>query len=122
MNIRGFLKSGEKYLFLFTTCRNPWSYNKRFIVGYIEKEAALFCKGHGQSWWGVQGPTKLVSFDKAYLLDRSVGGPFHEIIRRRKLDEGQTANVLAKLGRGRNILGRCKAEITRLTTRASNDS
>lgn len=41
-NIKGFLTSQEKYLFLCTTCRNREldggrGYGKRFVVGYIEK-------------------------------------------------------------------------------------
>lgn len=47
-NIQGFLKREEKYLFLFTTCRNERFYNKQFIVGFISKRAALLCKGHGR--------------------------------------------------------------------------
>ncbi|MGD0011158.1 MAG: hypothetical protein ABSE93_21785 [Terriglobia bacterium] len=115
-NIVGFLKSDEKYLFLFTTCkcRNPSFYNQRFIVGYIRKDRALLCMGHSKRWWSVQGVTKLVSFENAYLLDRYVGGPFYKVIRFKMLDADRTAKVLAKLGKGRNILGKCKAEIERL--------
>lgn len=120
--IVGFLRSEEKYLFLLTTCRNASLYNKRFIVGYIRRDRALFCKGHGKSWWSVQGFIKLVSFEEAYLLDHSVGGPHYKTIRRSLLDEGQTAKVLAKLQKGRNILDRCKAEIKRLMSCTDRDS
>lgn len=120
-NIIGFLKSEEKYLFLFTTCRNSCFYNKRFIVGYIRKDRAILRKDPGRRWWSVQGVTKLVSFNDAYRLDRSVGGPHYMTIRRRRLDEDQTARVLAKLGKGRNILGKCKAEIKRLLDRADGE-
>jgi hypothetical protein len=120
-NIVGFLKSEEKYLFLFTTCRNGERYGKRFLVGYITKREAFFCTGHGESWWSVQGVTKLVSFEDAYLLDRPIGGPYYKTIKFRKLDDGQTAKVLAKLGKGRSILDKCKAEIKRLLDRADSE-
>lgn len=121
-NIVGFLKSKEKYLFLFTTCRNALFDKQRFVVGYIRKDRAHFCHGHGRSWWSVQGTTKFVSFEEAYLVDRSVGGLHCMTLRRRRLDLGQTARILAKLGKGRNILGKCKAEIKRLLARADSDS
>jgi hypothetical protein len=117
-NILGFLKREGRYLFLFTTCRHPQHGDKRFIVGYIKKQAAFFCRGHGLNWWCVQGPMKLVSFDDAYALDRSVGGPHYSAIRRGKLDETQTAKVLSKLKKGRNILGKCIAEIKKLSSHA----
>jgi len=115
LNILGFLKSEEKYLFLFTTCRNLRYRGKRFVVGYIKKGKASFRKRQGQRWWCVQGPTKLVSFNHAFVLDRSVGGPHYKTIRRRKLDERQTAQVLAKLREGPNILRVCIAAIRRLS-------
>lgn len=123
MNIWGLLKTEEKYLFLYTTCKfkDARYYDKRFIVGYIEKQEALFCKGHGERWWSVLGFTKLVSFGHAYSLDRSVGGPFHRVIRHRKLDERQTTKVLAKLKNGRNILRECKDEIKKLLARGVGD-
>jgi hypothetical protein len=114
-NVLGFLRSEEKYLFLFTTFRNRKYENKRFIVGYIKKRSALLRRKHGIEWWCVQGPTKIVSFDHAYALDRSVAGPYYRTIRRRKLDECQTAKVLAKIEKGPNILSRCIAEIERLS-------
>lgn len=122
MNIWGFLKSEEKYLFLFTTGRNAQFYNRRFIVGYIKKRTAFFRKGHGRTWWSVQGATKLVSFDDAYILDRSVGGPHHSTIRRLKLDERQTAKVMSKLKKGRNILRECTGEVRRLSRRTDTAS
>jgi hypothetical protein len=122
MNIRGFLRSEEKYLFLFTTCRNARLYGRRLVVGYIRKQGAFFCKGHGRTWWCVQGATRLVSFGDAYELDRSVGGRHHSIIRRRKLDEAETALVMSRLKRGRNILRKCIAEVTRLSDHAGTIS
>ncbi len=114
LNIVGFLKSEEKYLCLFTTCQNPQRKNRRLVVGYIEKQSAFLHRRHGESWWSVQGPTKLVSFDDAYVLDRSVGGPHYGAIRHRKLDEYQTSKVLARLKDGRNILSKCVTEIRSL--------
>src|SRR5271165_6278609 len=40
-NIRGFLKSKEKYLFLLTRHSGPGSDGKRYVVGYLEKERCL---------------------------------------------------------------------------------
>lgn len=57
----------------------------------------------------------MVSFSEAYLLDSSVGGPHHRVIKRRNLDEGKTAKVMAKLRKGRNILGECRTEARRLS-------
>ena len=121
-NIVGFLKSKEKCLFLFTTCRNTSFYNKRFIVGYIRKDRARLRRGYGRKWWSVQGIIKIVAFDEAYLLDRLVGGLHYKTLRRERLNQGQTARVFAKLGKGRNIVDKCKAEIKRLLARADNDS
>jgi len=68
-NIRAFLRSTEeRYLFLCTTCMNEelaGQYDKRFIVGYIEKGK---CIRRTKNRVAVQGPTKLCSFRDAYPL------------------------------------------------------
>src|SRR5439155_1066947 len=70
-NIVGFLKSREKYLFLFTKCasREPALsefYGDRSVVGYITKEKWLF---RGDRY-AVQGFTKIVPFEAAFPPSR----------------------------------------------------
>lgn len=107
-NIVGFLKRKEKYLFLFTTCRNskmPEHYGKRFIVGYIvKKKPILRTKNKKESWWAVQGPTKIFSFEDAYPLKRLTSKRIRGV---RRLDEKETAGVLRHFKGKKNILRKC---------------
>ena len=68
-NIRAFLRSTEeRYLFLCTTCMNEelaGQYDKRFIVGYIEKGK---CIRRAEDRVATQGPAKLYSFKDAFPL------------------------------------------------------
>ena len=71
-NIRAFLRSAEKYLFLCTTCkskvlavRKDKLFGKRFIVGYIEKGK---CIRRAEDRVATQGPAKLYSFKDAFPL------------------------------------------------------
>src|ERR1700675_4406211 len=73
-NIQSFLKSPEKYLFLFTKCMSKEPalrkfYGQRLIVGYITKERWLPRRGH----YAVQGFTKVVPFQAGFNL--STFGP-----------------------------------------------
>jgi len=115
-NIVGFLKSPEKYLFLFTTCRNeqlPKKYQgKRFIVGYIIKQKAIARSGKGKHWWAVQGKTRLYCFEEAYRLGNLIGrvrirGP-------KKLDSKETARVLDHFDQRRDTSAQCLQELERL--------
>ena len=69
-NIRGFLKSSEKYLFLFTTRRDEESKHKGkvYVVGYIKKESFEM---RPKGFYAVIGSLNLYSFDDAYCLGKS---------------------------------------------------
>ncbi len=112
-NIQGFLNHAEeKYLFLFTRCRNKKMkkcYSKRFIVGYIVKKRRL---RRGPDWWAVQGPTMIFSFKDAYPLNKVTKHPRH--VRVMKLDRRQTERVLGHFAGKRNILTQCLRELARL--------
>jgi hypothetical protein len=116
-SIRGFLKSRERYLFLFTTCRDNQSKRagKVLVVGYIEKE---HCELRPGGFYAVIGPTKLVSFDKAYNLGESASDNNPRQLPK-KCDARKTGRILRRLGTGRNILRRCQAEVKRLKERLS---
>ena len=72
-NIRSFLEKhpDERYLFLFTRCRNrkelPHYYGKYYIVGYIIKEMGVRVIGErGNEWKVVIGRTFVCSFEDAF--------------------------------------------------------
>ena len=114
-NILPFLKSTEKYLFLFTTCTSSRKEfpemsryrDRRFIVGYIKKEKAPWRNDH----YAVQGETKLVAFEDAMPIEALFRKPFRAV---RLLGKDETRRVLAKLKRGRNILHKCLNELKAL--------
>lgn len=111
-NIRGFLNSSEKYLFLFTTCRNEQSKHlgKVYIVGYIEKSRYEFRPG---GFYAAIGPLKLFSFDHAYYLgkSRSDNNPRQM---QKKLNRAKTRQILDQFEGKKDILGQCRTEVERL--------
>ena len=114
-NIVGFLKSREKYLFLFTKCasREPALRRfrgDRFVVGFIRKEKWLWRSGH----YAVQGFTKIVPFDAAFPLS-GFGDPSARFWHVKRLDERQTTLILEHLSGSKNIRSECIQEIKRLT-------
>ncbi len=116
-NILGFLKSKEKYLFLFTMCRNKRMrkhYRKRFIVGYLVKREAIPRTDGKNKWWAVQGPTKMYSFEDAYLLKSLVSHARN--IRVKKLNAERTTKTLQHFRerKRKHILRKCLAELERL--------
>lgn len=120
-NIVGFLRSREKYLFLFTKCaarelalRNYR--HKRFIVGYITKERWLSRDGH----YAVQGFTKLVPLEAAFPL--ATFGPRARHWRVKKLDQHQTLLVLEHLAGAKNIRSKCIREIQRLERACASEA
>jgi hypothetical protein len=120
-NILGFLKSREKYLFLFTKCesRDPALRNvhgKRLIVGYIVKERWLPRGGH----YAVQGRTKVVPFDGAFDLSKFGTGTRHWRVK--KFDQQQTSLILEHLQPAKDIRKKCIQEIQRLENRCFNGS
>lgn len=116
-NIRGFLNDPtEKYLFLFTICRNKTDknledfYNEAFIVGYIKKERKLtMSDGRRNQWFAVQGITKIVGFEDAFALGKR--NPRHF---KWKKNEAETKKILAYLKGGHNVLNQCLREIKKL--------
>lgn len=120
-NIRGFLNSREKYLFLFTKragCRDD---QNRYVVGYLTKKKCLRRfhpteKGKLEPHFAVQGPITLVSFDEAFLLRRlrglSESASVH--LRFRKLNEEQTRELLAHFEKCTDIFSECLREVRRL--------
>lgn len=114
-NILPFLKSPEKYLFLFTTCKSSKKKfpemsryrERRFIVGYIKKENAPWRYDH----YAVQGETKLVAFEDAMPIKALFRKPFRAV---RLLGKDGTRRVLNRLKRGRNILCKCLDELKAL--------
>ena len=114
-NIQGLLKNREKYLFLFTTCKNKADhmekhFGERYIVGYIC--ADRFLPRHG--FIAVQGKTKIVAFQDAYPLERLVPSAGNRHIRVRKLSVEEAKKVLDHLRRAPDIRGKCVRELNRL--------
>lgn len=113
-NIRAFLRSTEeRYLFLCTTCMNEelaGQYDKRFIVGYIEKGK---CIRRTKNRVAVQGPTKLCSFRDAYpLANLRRERNFRHM--HKKLTVNETKELLDHFRRGKNIRQACLKELSRL--------
>lgn len=128
--IKPFLKSKEKYLFLFTTCSNETLKDfvgKRFIVGYIVKQRHIYfpktkdcenckekvrekCDGR----YAVKGETKLFSFAHAYPLDKLVKKEKVRYIRCKNLSSEETKKILNHFKNGKDIRKECVEEIERL--------
>jgi hypothetical protein len=108
-NIRKLLEGTEKYLFLFTRCKNENSghFGKLYVVGYILKHDYELRPG---GFYAVLGETKLYSFDDAYPL-ASDRNPRHF---RKKCDRHMTLRILDHFDRRRNIINRCLKEVKRL--------
>jgi hypothetical protein len=113
-NIIPFLKSSEKYLFLFTTCKNPSleEYGSRFIVGYLEKERALVVNNH----YAVQGPVSLHHFEDSFPLSQLHDNP--KKIRMLKVGRRQTDRILSYFRKDhvKNITSECVGEVERLNS------
>jgi hypothetical protein len=118
-NIKRFLLSDSKYLFLLTTCRNRNLHNhygNQYIVGYIVKEKWGAGLGKRTDSVFVKGRTKLFEFQVATPsnelfgknLDR--GGIMHNLW----LDEEKTGKILARLNDHAIPLQKCVQEIERL--------
>ncbi len=115
-NIRGFLNSDEKYLFLFTRRSNPGNDQNRYIVGYLVKEKGLLRYHGGKPHWAVKGRIFLFSFAQAFLLRdlRGISESAATHLRFRNLDKEQTRQLLTHFKRGRDIFQECKDEVLRL--------
>lgn len=120
-NIRGFLKSKEKYLFLFTRRSDDAGDGERYVVGYLTEKRCLHRTRRKEArvnrWWAAQGQIKLVSFENAFPLNRIVGKKSAlRYVRFKKLDEKKTAQILRHFRRKENILAACLSEVERLKT------
>lgn len=108
-NIRGFLDNDDRrYLLLFTNCRNPdltEHYDRRYIVGYIEKEHELDMGGHR----AVQGKTHLVNFDDAVPLSDVASSPRY--VRMKKFSPTTTRQIVNRLESAENVLENCLEEV-----------
>ena len=112
-----FLKSHEKYLFLYTRCKSKASEvekfrNRPFVVGYIVKERALHRSKKAKEWWAVQGEMRLYSFEDGYPLQDLIGPV--RIRGFKKLNSRQSARILDRFSQKRNIYLRCLRELERL--------
>jgi hypothetical protein len=116
-NIRAFLRSAEKYLFLRTTCKSedlPRQYDKKFIVGYIVKAKCIRRpRQQGKERVAAQGATRLYSFRDAYPLGRlRRERNFRHM--RKELNTAQTGRVLAHFSGRSNIRQACLRGLRRL--------
>jgi len=125
-NIVPFLRSKEKYLFLFTTCQNEEFYGERFIVGYIVKQGFIDCdckklvkqgyincvKCVKQHHYAVKGVTKLFRFKDAYPLEKLTENA--KKVRMRTVSIGETKTILTHLDGKPCILEKCIEEIEEL--------
>jgi len=111
-NIRGFLKSKEKYLFLFTTCRYKGSKHlgKVYIVGYIEKKRYELRPG---GFYAAIGPLKMFSFNDAWPLGKSMYDNNPRQMQK-KLSPGRTQQILDHFEGKENILDRCCIAVEKL--------
>lgn len=115
-NIRGFVKSDEKYLFLFTRRSDPGYNNNRYIVGYLKREKCLRRSYRNKAHLAVQGPILLFSFAHAFPLRdlRGVSESAAAHLRFKKLDKEQTRELLTHFKKGKNIFPECLREVHRL--------
>jgi hypothetical protein len=110
-NVEAFLKSSQKYLFLFTRCarKEGKHKDKRYIVGYIRKERCIDRGG----FWAVAGKTKVYSFDDAFPL-RKLSHATNARHVRSVLTKRQTRRVLDSFKGKRNKLTACLEELSGL--------
>lgn len=116
-NIIPFLRSNEKYLFLFTTCKNSSLgdfYNKRFLVGYIVKERKVERHDNEGNFFAVQGETKLYSFSDSYPLSELFDKETIKYIRMRILSKKETGMILKHFEDKTNVLRSCLNDLNRL--------
>jgi hypothetical protein len=118
-NIRGFLRSNEKYLFLLTKRSKAADDDRqRYVVGFLTKRRCLKRAEH----LAVQGPIKLVEFAEAFPLKRLRGA--HEGFARRgfkKLTKQQTGQLIRHFSKCHDIFPECLREVRRLKSRLAKD-
>lgn len=111
-NIRGFLKSKEKYLFLFTTCRYKPSKHlgKVYIVGYIEKRRHELRPG---GFYAAIGPLKMFPFNDAWPLGKSRHSNNPRQVQK-KLEVRKTQQILDYFEGRKSIVDQCRMAVDRL--------
>ncbi len=117
-NIVPLLRNQEKYLFLFTTCRNkklPFN-GKRFIVGFITKQKFISNVQEAEKFYAVRGETKIVNFKDAVPLEDLYppNYPFINKIRVKLIDEKESKILLEHFKDKTNIIQNCIDEIDKL--------
>lgn len=113
-HIRSHAEGLEKYLFLYTRCRNKniEEFYQRLIVGYIEKQGWGAHEVNEKQLSYVQGRVKMVPFHHGILLeDIGIRGRLRGT---KILSERQTKILVNGLSRKRDITSRCIDEIVRL--------
>lgn len=114
-NIIPFLRSKEKYLFLFTTCKikDHKYYNRKCIVGFISKKnyINIIKKKSNKNHYAVLGDIYVFSFNNSLPIN-DLG--YKEGIRIKKVDKKETGIILNHFGGKTNILDDCIKEIKRL--------
>ena len=112
-NIKGFLQSGEKYLFLATRCMRKESthFRKLYVVGYLLKQHYELRRGR---FYAVFGDTRLYKFDDAYPLHPPTANFRHFD---RKLNHGKTIDILEYFDEKKDIFGKCLKEVRKLQKR-----
>jgi hypothetical protein len=93
---------------LFTKCRSKdleEHYDRRYIVGYIDKRAKLDMGDH----WAAQGPTTLVRFDDAVPLSKVSDSPRY--VRVKNFSEDTTQRIVSQLDQGQNVFEDCLEEV-----------
>jgi hypothetical protein len=105
-NIKSFLQSNEKYLFLVTRCmkRDSRHFGDHYVVGYIRKRSHEY---RPSGFYAVIGDTKIYGFDDAYRLPQ-MSNFRHQ---GRKVDRQTTSRMLDYFDTATNILARCLAEL-----------
>jgi len=120
-NIRGFVKGGEQYLFLFTTCRyesDSKHCGKAYVVGYIKR--GTFGRNSSDGW-SIIGPTKLYAFKDAFPLAKIRDDTAQPRRVRRKLESKEVSRLLKKLSEGTSILEECRNVVRKLKTQLPLD-
>lgn len=111
-NIRGFLGSREKYLFLVTRMQKAATkyHGGHHLIGYIRKRKAGSHEWRPGGFYAVLGDAKIYSFHDAYPLESMANFRHYP----RKVNERITATILDHFGDGRSILNECLVELERL--------
>lgn len=107
-NIRGFLRSREKYLFLVTKCmkKDSQHFRKHYVVGYLKKSKTGYELRPG-GFYAARGDVRVYSFQDAFPLTSMVNFRWS----RREVNERITERILDHFSGRRGILSNCLAEL-----------